>query len=92
MGAEGAAIAAAIIANAIKACGTLVRIEPAEFERIVNRVETPLVIYAEGGLFSTTHQYLTSYKGFAFFSKSKNQIDLPKRAEVIIADKIWIPG
>jgi len=92
MGAEGAAVIAAIIANAIKASGTLVRIKPAEFERILSKTESPLVIYPEGGLISTSHQYLTSYKGFAFYCKSKDQIELPKRAELIIADKIWIPG
>jgi len=91
MGAEAAAIAA-MIANAIKASGTLVRVEPSEFAKIVNKVDSPLVIYTEGGLISTNHQYLTSYKGFAFYTKSDEQIGLPRNAEVIAADKIWIPG
>lgn len=91
MGAEAAAIAA-MIANAVKASGTLVRVEPDEFAKIVNKVDSPLVIYTEGGLISTNHQYLTSYKGFAFYTKSDEQIGLPRNAEVIVADKIWIPG
>lgn len=91
MGAEAAAIAA-MIANAIKASGTLVRVEPSEFAKIVNKVDSPLVIYTEGGLISTNHQYLTSYKGFAFYTKSDEQIGLPRNTEVIVADKIWIPG
>ena len=33
-----------MIANAIKASGTLVRIEPVEFSKILTRVESPLVI------------------------------------------------
>jgi hypothetical protein len=92
MGAEGAAIAAAMIANAIKASGTVVRIEASEFEKILKKVENPLVIYAEGGVISTNHQYLISYKGFAFYTKADEQIDLPRNTEVIVAEKIWIPG
>jgi uncharacterized UPF0146 family protein len=91
MAASAGAIAA-IIANAIKASGTVVRIEPAEFLKIVKKVEAPLVIYTRGGFLSKNHQYLTSYKGFAFYTKSREQIDLPRNTEVIVADKIWIPG
>lgn len=91
MGAEAAAIAAAI-ANAIKASGVVVRVPPEDFASILRRVEKPLVIYNKGGFFSTTHQYLTSYKGFAFYTKTANQIDLPKSVEVIIAESVWIPS
>ena len=87
----GAAAVAAIIANAIKASGTVVRVEPETFVNLLRRVEKPLIIYKESGLFSG-HQYLTSYKGFVFFTKSREQIDLPRTAEVIVADKIWIPS
>ncbi len=90
--AEGGAVIAEIIANAVKASGTVVRIEPDQFAAIVNKVERPLVIYCEGGLISTNHQYLTSYKGFAFYTKSGEQIVLPRGAEVVVADTIWIPG
>ena len=91
MGAE-AAVIAQMIANAVKASGTVVRIEPDEFEKILKKVESPLVVYAEGGMISTNHQYLVSYKGLAFFTKADDPIDLPRNAEVVIAEKIWIPG
>jgi hypothetical protein len=91
MGAEAAAIVAAI-ANAIKASGVVVRVSPEDFAIILRRIEKPLVIYNRGGFFTTKHQYLTSYKGFAFYAKTANQIDLPKAVEVIIADSIWIPS
>jgi hypothetical protein len=91
MGAEAAAIAA-MIANAIKASGTVVRIEPEEFLKILKKVDAPLVIYAEGGMISTNYQYMVSYKGFAFYCKADEPIELPKKAEVVVADKIWIPG
>jgi GGDEF domain-containing protein len=91
MGAEAAAIAA-MIANAVKASGTVVRIEPEEFLKILKKVDAPLLIYAEGGMISTNYQYMVSYKGFAFYCKADDPIELPKKAEVVVADKIWIPG
>jgi hypothetical protein len=92
MGAEGAAVVAAMIAEAIKASGTVVRVEPDQFLRIVAKIDQPLVIYAEGGMISTNYQYMVSYKGFAFFTKADEEIELPPGIEVIVADKIWIPG
>ena len=46
MGAEVAAIAAATIANAIKASGVVVRVEPVDFARILGKPDKPLVGYA----------------------------------------------
>jgi len=87
----GAAAGAAIIAAAIKASGTIVRVEPDEFLSILSRVEEPLVVFAQGGLFSAKFKYLTSYKGLAFFCGSSYELDLPRDIEVVIARKIWIP-
>jgi hypothetical protein len=94
MGAEAAAIAAAeaTIANAIKASGVVVRVEPEDFARILGKADQPLVVYAQGGFFSTSYQYLVSYKGFAFVTKSSDQILLPRGTELIRANKIWTPG
>jgi hypothetical protein len=90
--AAGAAAAAAAIANAIKASGVVVRVTPADFHAILRKIEKPLVVYAEGGFFSTNYQYLVSYKGFAFFTKSSEPLLLPSEIETIVAKKIWIPG
>ena len=86
------AAAGAAIANAIKASGTVVRVQPEDFVNILRRVEKPLVIYNKGGFFTTKHQYLTSYKGFAFYTKTASEIDLPKSVEIIVAQNIWIPS
>ena len=91
MGAEAGAAAAAAIAKAIKASGVVVRVSPEDFANILRRVEKPLVIYNQGGFFTTKHQYLTSYKGLAFYTKTPDQIELPRSAEVIIAESIWTP-
>jgi hypothetical protein len=92
MAAGAAGAAAAAIAQAIKASGVLVRLEPAEFMKVVGRVPDPLVVVATGGLFTKNFQYLTSYKGLAFYTKSDEPLELPATAEVIAAKGIWIPG
>ncbi len=90
--AAGGAAAAAAIAQAIKASGVVVRLTPEEFVKVMIRVPNPLVVIAQGGLFSTSYQYLMSYKGLAFYTKSNSALDLPAGAEVVRADKIWTPG
>lgn len=91
MAAAGAAGAAAAIANAIKASGVLVRVAPKDFQTILRKVESPLVVCATGGIFSTKYLYLVSYKGFAFFTKSPAPLLLPAGAETIMAAKLWLP-
>lgn len=92
-GAAGAAAAAqAAIAQAIKASGAIVRVEPNDFLTLLQRQEQPLVIHATGGFFSTSYQYLTSYKGLAFFTKSPYPLNLPSDVELVTAKTIWIPG
>lgn len=91
-GGAAAGAAAAAIANAVKASGAIVRVEPGEFAKILERVEEPLVVFTDRGLFGPKYQYLTAYKGLIFYTKSKELVPLPAGAETIPADKIWIPG
>lgn len=35
--------------------------------------------------------YLTSYKGLIFFTRTKNEVNLSGNAEIISAQQIWIP-
>ncbi len=92
-GASGAgAAAAAAIAQAIKASGAIVRVEPNDLQELLFRTEQPLVVRATGGFFGTNYQYLTSYKGLVFFTKSANPVDLPADSEIVESKKIWIPG
>ena len=91
-GGAATAAAAAAIAQAIKASGAIVKVKPEEFLKVVSRTESPLVVTAEGGIFGVNHQYLTSYKGLAFFTKSPDPLNLPSDVELIVSGKIWIPG
>ena len=90
--AAGGAAAAAAIAQAIKASGAIIQLEPTEFLKILSKSEGPLVVTALGGVFSKNYQYLTNYKGLHFYCKSDTAINMPVDTEVVQAKKIWIPG
>jgi hypothetical protein len=59
--------------------------------KILDKNKDALVVTTKGGLIKANHQYLTSYKGLAFFTKSSTPLMLPGSAEVIISKQIWIP-
>ncbi len=91
--AAGAGVAAAIaVANAVKASGAIVQVEPEDFLKILARAKDPLVVTAEGGFFKTKYQYLTSYKGLDFYCESTELLQIPNGTELIPAGKIWIPS
>lgn len=89
----GAAVATAgaKIANAIKASGVVIRVDPGDFRRILERAGNALVVHAEGGVFSTSYRYLLSYRGFVFHTKSREPISLPGRVETVRAAKVLVP-
>jgi hypothetical protein len=76
-----AAAVTAAIANAVKAFGTIVRVEPEEFMKILSLDRNPLVVQSRGGLFSRSNKYLTSYRGLAFFCKSRTALNLPGESQ-----------
>ena len=84
--AAGGAAAAAIV-QAIKASGVILRVEPEEFSRLMNRAKDPLIVIAEGGLFGKSYQYLMSYKGLTFFTKTRTALTMPSGAELVTAGK-----
>jgi hypothetical protein len=90
--AAAAAGAAAAIAQATKASGVIVRVAARDFLQILERQEKPLVVHATGGFFRTNYQYLSSYKGLAFFTKSETPVSLPRGTELVRAERIWIPS
>lgn len=91
MAAEAAAAAAAI-AEAVKASGAVIKMKPEEFQKLLDRMQEPLVVVSKGGFFSKNYQYLTSYKGLHFYTKAPQRLHLPGDAEVMAAAKIWMPG
>jgi hypothetical protein len=91
-GAAAGATHYAAIAEAIKASGAIVRVEPEEFNKILAKTESPLVVVSKGGFLKSSYQYLTGYKGFIFFTKSKTPLSLSSNIEIVSAKNIWIPA
>jgi hypothetical protein len=92
---SGAAAAAAIHAamvRAVKASGVLVRVEPDAFQAILSKSRGTLVIASTGGIWRKEFQYLTSYKGFAFFTKTSTGLNFPGDVELVSAKQIWMPS
>jgi len=92
--AVGGAVVAAqagVIANAIKASGAIIQIEPNEFMNVLQRSEAPLVVFAAAGMFRK-NQYLTAYKGLVFHAKAATPLALSANVELIQAKKVWIPS
>jgi len=85
------AAAAAAVANAIRASGVLVHLEPREWSRFLATVTTPLVIHAPSG-FLRPHAYLFATRGLAFYTKTPVPLELPAGVEVIEAARIWVPS
>lgn len=88
---SGAAAAAAAMARAIKASGAIVKVDPDVFQKIAGKMDEPLIVRAIGGWRTKHYKYITSYKGLFFFTKSPVELSFVSRAEMITADKIWIP-
>ena len=101
MGAAAGAIVAAaaaaqqMVINASNGSGLIVRVSPEEFVRLLNQA-TPesLVVqdHNEAGFLSReSYQYLLSYKGFAFVTKSPTPLDLPTGLDKVVAENIYVP-
>jgi hypothetical protein len=89
-GSAGVLAAMGQTANALKAIGAIVFVEPEEFLAILRKTEKGVVIYSPSG-FLSKHKYLTSYKGLTFFTKSKETLMISGSVEVIMAKKIIVP-
>lgn len=89
----GAAAAAAAMAQAAKAMGTIVNVDAETFLLIVNLNDEPLVVHAPWKQwFSRKEQYMTSYRGLAFYCRPPDALTLPGHCQLIEAEKMWVPG
>ena len=91
-GATAGAAAYAAMAEAVKASGAIVQVEPQHFMTMLSRTKAPLVIVAEGGVFKKHLQYLVGYKGLVFYTKSNEALQFPSETELVRARKIWVPS
>jgi len=79
------------IQNASKMNGVFVKMDVKEFLKLINEKEDLLIVYSEVGIFSNQYLYLTSYKGFIFYCKHKEQLPLPGKHEKIFSNHITMP-
>ena len=86
-------IAARVVveAQAIKASGAIVQVEPETFLGLLRRTEAPLVVRAQGRLWRSNHYYLTAYKGLIFATKCDSALEFAPEVEMIAARDIWLP-
>lgn len=90
-GAAAGAAAAKAIAQAIKASGAIIQVEPKDFLTILSKSSKPLVVTAKGGFFTREYQYLSAYKGLIFFTKATEPLRIMQEIEMVQSKKIWIP-
>ena len=90
-GAAAGAAAAKAIAQAIKASGAIIQVEPKDFLTILSKSSKPLVVTAKGGFFTREYQYLSAYKGLIFFTKAPEPLRIMQEIEMVQSKKIWIP-
>ena len=88
--AAGAALAA--MARATKASGAIVDMEPEDFMMILARAEKPLVVVSKGGFLDRSFRYLFGHKGLVFHTRSKTELMLSGRTEIVSAKAMWIPS
>jgi len=94
--AAGAA-AAAQIAQAIKASGAIVHVDEGDFMTIVRKAQQQqqykaMVVFSEPQRWRSRHyQYITSYKGLFFYTKSQMPLPITSDFETVKAKTIWIP-
>jgi hypothetical protein len=84
-----AAVHAAMI-QAIRAAGAIVRVEARDFERIVRNAREALVIRAPPSAFSRKYHYM-SYRGFVFYTRTREQLQFASGVEVIEAKTVYAP-
>jgi len=91
----GAAAAAeqARMIQALKAIGSIVKIESDVFADIIQKSDEPLVVVSkQTRWFKTFYACLTNYKGLFFYAESAEVPVFPDSCEIILAEKIWIPS
>ena len=68
--------------------GTGVCVKLEDFLTILSKSEAPLVIVTSEGFFTKIYKYVTSYKGFVFFTESLDRLSLDSPIEVIYAQSL----
>lgn len=91
-GAAGAiAVADALIAQAKRAIGAIVELNPDDFQKIINDEEKPFIVVSRGGFIRKYYQYFAGCNGLVFYARPIDTIQFKSSTKVIEAKKITIP-
>ncbi len=85
------AIHQAHIQQALRSNGIFVELTAEDFQNLMNRSEGLVVVQATAGIFTKKLIYLTSYKGLAFYCKTRNELVVPSKHERIFAKSVSLP-
>lgn len=77
--------------HAPKMNGVFIKLQPEDFQNLLNRNEGLAVVTTSTSFFGTTFAYVTSYKGLVFYCKSKSQLSIASRHETIVAQSVSLP-
>ena len=77
--------------HALRMSGVFVKLQPEDFQNLLNRNEGLAVVTTSTRFFGTTFTYVTAYKGLVFFCKSKNPLSVASRHEIINAQTVSLP-
>ncbi len=89
---QNTATKAAEVFRAIASTGSFVKVTPEVMLGLISRMSEPLIIESHKKRFyGVEYSYLTSYKGFCFYTEAKSQLAIPASVEIIMASDMWIP-
>jgi len=88
---NGDAAGYAAMIRAVKAMGAIIKVRPDDFSDLLRRLDRPLIVEAYSMFPGKKYRYLTTHKGFVFFTKSATPLQLPAGAETVSAKRIWVP-
>lgn len=86
-GAAGAGAAVAVM-NSSLVLGTMVKLEPDDFELVLSKADEPMVVMSRTGRWRVRYHYLTSYKGLVFRCTTPTPLELPVSTEIIEAKRM----
>ena len=80
-----------MVSQAIKACGSIIRVDEMTFQTLVENQPNGLYVWSKAGFFGSHYKVMRSYRGMTFYCKYTTLPVFPAEAEVIQAKRLVIP-
>jgi hypothetical protein len=77
-------------ANLVLAPYNLISMDADDFLKLLEQIEKPLIIMAQGKhFFQQNYQYMVSFKGFNFQTKSLEKLPMPAYSLIVESKQSW---